>query len=403
MSDYGNLTIPYNSNPAVFVTDIADTLRCASNDLARQRQFRLCVHSNINMFSLKKPVPYMNYFPNRANDEWCKGTAMNYGIVIPAPSNTDYLPNSRWLYDKPTGGDRAPFRLYDFVGYRHKCPTPYYVVPSEMYTNKDLQNNKVTACYPLSESGSVGFDKYKNQLIGQSGAFNFYAAIFVQNASNDGGYIRTHHSPIGGSEDKIEFDHYGLPSDYQQGVVKVCCCIASQPVIDWTSALDLPLDVFLFGGYGVVNYTTYLSTYKYPAELISELDRQYTFIDMAETVYIIVRNTRNDGKSIDLRDGVTSNAKIKYEVTSATGDTASVSQYGCPVVAGNAVLEAGQTCTLRFDRMLGYTENGQQAFPPSGFRGNCYATLWYQRRNDIGTSTWELLANINIPLIATEL
>lgn len=401
MADYGNSIIPFNSAPEIYVTDVADTLRCASNDLARQNQFRLCVHNNINMFSLNKPVSLPDYFPSRGDEQWCKGIGLNYGIVIPSPSTTDNLPNSAWVYDRPTG----PYRLHDFVGYRHKAPTPYYRVPTEIYTNKDLQNNKATACYPMSQSGTVGFDKYKIQLSAASGGNqNFYAAIFIRDSSNDGGYIKTHHSPISGGDDNIEFDLHGLPAKYQQGQLRVCCFIANKAQVDWISATRLPLGFLCWGGYGTVNYTTYVTTYKYPAELIAELDGYYAFVDIAEPVLVRITNKRTDGQSIDLRDGVQANkVKIDYEVTSASGETSKVTNTNAQLVSGSAVLAPNQSCVIRFDKMQGYTENGQPSFPPQGFTGWSYATLWYQRRNDIGTSTMELLININIQFTASGL
>lgn len=401
--NYQDTIIPFNDNPKRLTNDVADTLGVQQHELAYNRPCRLCVDDRVNMFSLNKPLWRTCDF-HSDDPDWQKG-AMNYGIIIPSPTTIDNLPHSKWGWDKPTGGATSPYRLEDFVGYKHKCPTPYYKVPKEIYTNKDLQNNKVTACYPMSDTYTVGFDKYKVQLSSaSSGNQNFYAAIWIRDQSNDGGYIKTHHSVISGGEDKIEFDLHGLPAKYQQGQLQVCCFITNMLQVDWVSATQLPLGFIAWGGYGTVNYTTYVTTYKYPAELIAELDGYYSFVDMAEPVSIRITNKRTDGKSIDLRDGAQSNkVKIDYEVTSASGETSKVTNTNAQLVSGSAVLAPNQSCVIRFDKMQGYTENGQPSFPPQGFTGWCYATLWYQRTNDIGTATMELLININIQFTASSL
>lgn len=401
--DYSNSTIPKSDDLRAFTRDIADTLQIASNSVERVKPLRLCVSDKVNMFSLNKPLWRTCDF-HTDDPDWQKG-AMNYGIIIPSPTTVDNLPNSKWSWDKPTGGAASPYRLQDFEGYKHKCPTPYYNVPSEMFVNKDLQNNVVRQSYPMSDTHTVGFDKYKVQLSSASGGNqNFYAAIWVRDQSNDGGYIKTYEAPINGNDQPIDFSFVGLPEKYKQGTLKVCCFISNKMQTSWISATRLPLEFLCWGGYGIVDYTTYVSTYVAPAELTAYLDRNYTFIDTAEAVNVIVKNIRTDGKSIDLGDETQpSKAKLSYEVTSASGETFSASNQYFSIIAGSRVIAPNQTCTIRFDRMVGYTENGQQVFPPDGFTGTCFATLLYGRRNDYEGLNSSLLINIQIPFIGSSI
>lgn len=382
----------------VLAVDIRDTLGESTNALDK-----LFLSQNINMFALRKPVRLPELFPNMSNEEWCKGIGLNYGIGVPAPTTLDGLSASVWTYERPRGGTSEPFRLQDFAGYRRSCPTPYYNCPAEMYINKDQQNNVVIQCYPNSESLTVGFDKYSKFLGHPDGVGGkFYAAIHVKDSSNDGGYVKTYEAPISGSDQPIDFNFEGLPAKYRQGRLTVVCFFASKMLTSWTSANSLPLGFLCYGGYGRVSYETYVTTFVFPPELIASLDREYVFVDSTTWVNVIVRNTRTDGKYINLSDGIyPTKAKLDYDVTSATGDYASASGQYFDVVSGSPNLAPGASCTIRFDRMLGYTENGQQAFPPSGFVGWCYASLYYGRRNDTPGLESTALININIKLTAS--
>lgn len=381
MADYSNSTIPFSIDKGTLVTDVRNTLGL-SNTIDNNDVAKLCKNDRVNMFALYKPLWRTCYFHDE-DAKWYEG-AMNFGIIVPEPSTLTDLSKSVWRWDKPTGGHTAPYRLDDFVGYRHKCPTPWYSVPAEMYINKDQQNNVARHCYPLSESNTVGFERYSKYLMHPDGAGGkFYAAIHVKDSSNDGGYVKTYEAPISGSDQPIGFNFEGLPAKYRQGRLTVVCFFASKMLTSWTSANSLPLGFICYGGYGRVSYETYVTTFVFPPELFAYLDRVYEFKDVPEPVYVVIQNNRTDGKYIQLGDDVYPNkVKLDYDVTSASGEyTKATGQY-IDIVSGNQNLAPGATCTIRFDRMLGYTENGQQMFPPDGFVGWCGATLYYGRRND---------------------
>lgn len=88
----------------------------------------LCTSSKINVWAKYKPTVFPSPFP----DDWYKAKDGNYGINITIENG-----KSNWkdlvaeyskanngyttLYNKPTGGASAPFRLGDFGGYFHNA------------------------------------------------------------------------------------------------------------------------------------------------------------------------------------------------------------------------------------------------------------------------------------------
>ena len=103
----------------VSIDDVKSVLGESSNDLAT-----LCKSSNINVWAKYKPTVYPSPFP----DDWYKAKDGNYGINIRVENG-----KSNWkdligeyskanngytnFYNRPTGGENAPYRLGDFRGY----------------------------------------------------------------------------------------------------------------------------------------------------------------------------------------------------------------------------------------------------------------------------------------------
>src|SRR5690554_7998 len=72
----------------------------------------LCVHSNVNMWSKRKPVRDSRL--SIPVNEVGRGSAQNYGLNIPGYQGDDDLITT---YERPTGGSSSPYRLGDFRGY----------------------------------------------------------------------------------------------------------------------------------------------------------------------------------------------------------------------------------------------------------------------------------------------
>ena len=105
----------------VSIYDVKSVLGESSNDLAT-----LCKSSKINIWAKYKPTVYPSPFP----DDWYKAKDGNYGINITVENG-----KSNWkdlvgeysktnngytnIYNRPTGGANAPYRLGDFRGYFH--------------------------------------------------------------------------------------------------------------------------------------------------------------------------------------------------------------------------------------------------------------------------------------------
>ena len=107
----------------VSIDDVKSVLGESSNDLAT-----LCKSPKINVWAKYKPTVYPSPFP----DDWYKAKDGNYGINITvdnrvsswnnlvaeySKANNGYIN----IYNRPTGGANAPYRLGDFRGYNHNA------------------------------------------------------------------------------------------------------------------------------------------------------------------------------------------------------------------------------------------------------------------------------------------
>lgn len=116
----------------------------------------LCTHPNINMWSKFKPVRkniidttgQLTTSGNRiiwntaVSNPWWKGTDDNYGLnynnaKVQVPNRQTGMESALsdlaalidgdmngWSYDRPTGGESAPYRIWDFNQYWHNAPNP---------------------------------------------------------------------------------------------------------------------------------------------------------------------------------------------------------------------------------------------------------------------------------------
>lgn len=144
----------------VGIADVKQVLGSASNDLGT-----LCKNTNINMWAKWKPVPLSNVLglPDEleGNDGWAGnpaygtnkewwfggGAAQVRTYNVPTIEDledigADGVQNQAkaWTYNHPGGGTSAPFRLTDFVGYKHDAQPPF----TAMMTDKLYLNSVVS-------------------------------------------------------------------------------------------------------------------------------------------------------------------------------------------------------------------------------------------------------------------
>lgn len=146
----GKITAP------VSIDDVKTVLGESSNDLAT-----LCKSSKINMWAKYKPTVYPSPFP----DDWYKAKDGNYGINITvnnAKSNwTDLVAeysktNNGYtnIYNRPTGGASAPYRLGDFRGYFHSAnPEVKDYLTTSVFIRDSDTNQILTEYNPVSVDG----------------------------------------------------------------------------------------------------------------------------------------------------------------------------------------------------------------------------------------------------------
>lgn len=140
----------------VSVDDVADCLGMARSSTLAE----LCTSSKINVWAKYKPTVFPSLFP----DDWYKAKDGNYGINIKIENGknswqdlvAEYSkPNNGYgtLYNRPTGGASAPFRLGDFRGYFHNANPE---VKDYLLTNvfiRDSDTNQI-----LTEDNFVSVD-----------------------------------------------------------------------------------------------------------------------------------------------------------------------------------------------------------------------------------------------------
>lgn len=163
----GKITAP------VSIEDVKIVLGESSNDLAN-----LCKSSKINMWAKYKPTCYPSLFP----DDWYKAKDGNYGLNITVENG-----KSNWkdligeyskanngygnLYNRPTGGANAPYRLGDFRGYfRNANPEVSDYLTTSAFVRESDTNQLLVNYNPVSVDGSeisyFEFDVFKDKYFG---------------------------------------------------------------------------------------------------------------------------------------------------------------------------------------------------------------------------------------------
>lgn len=141
----------------VSIADVKSVLGESSNDLAT-----LCKSSKINVWAKYKPTVY----PAPFADDWYKAKDGNYGINITVENG-----KNNWkdligeyskadngygnLYNRPTGGANAPYRLGDFRGYfRDANPEVSDYLTTNVFIQESDTNQLRVNYNPVSADGS---------------------------------------------------------------------------------------------------------------------------------------------------------------------------------------------------------------------------------------------------------
>lgn len=140
----------------VSIDDLKNLFGEGSGDLAT-----LCTSPKINVWAKYKPTVYPSPFP----DDWYKAKDGNYGINITvengknnwkdlvaeySKANNGYTT----LYNKPTGGASAPYRLGDFRGYFHNAaPEVRDYLGMNVFIRENDTNQILTEYSPVTADG----------------------------------------------------------------------------------------------------------------------------------------------------------------------------------------------------------------------------------------------------------
>lgn len=181
----------------VSIDDVKSILGESSNDLAT-----LCKSSKINVWAKYKPTIY----PSPFTDDWYKAKDGNYGINITVENG-----KSNWkdlvgeysktnngygnLYNRPTGGANAPYRLGDFRGYfRGANPEVKDYLTTSVFIRESDTNQLLVSYSPVTADGSqisyfdfaVFKDKYFGYVITDKSKANL---MYITTASTVSSFI----------------------------------------------------------------------------------------------------------------------------------------------------------------------------------------------------------------------
>lgn len=193
----------------------------------------LCTHPNINKWAKYKPVRYAGVVKKdtfNAQGKWEKGEGSNgwwmgdgQGIMnIPklnGENETTLIDSiasaNEWTYNKPTGGETSPFRLSDFIGYKHNAECPAYpFLPLVLYINTPN-----TCGFSLVNTDDYEFtpEEFFEELFVKSGSIQEVYLGIVVRAYDVIFRTRTNSDIIGSLPNilnyTIEFSENGVDSD----------------------------------------------------------------------------------------------------------------------------------------------------------------------------------------------
>lgn len=132
----------------------------------------LCTHPSINKWSKWKPVS----FPTVVGLTYAQLQSVNFGLSAPL-NNANYqnVVGTKWIYNRPTGGASAPYRIGDFRGY-DKEAAAIITIPDGVSFNRSSISNYI---YQIainrggSSSTSIGIDDFTTAI------GNMYAGVVV--------------------------------------------------------------------------------------------------------------------------------------------------------------------------------------------------------------------------------
>lgn len=121
------------TSPVNLRSDVASVLGTSETNVSG-----LCTSHEINMWSRCKPVHIASAAPDRSmpsdgEGAWWKGSMRNCGIKPPPVASYEEIPKlytedkmNGYTYERPWGGSGSPYRLADFLLYKHNAWAPIF-------------------------------------------------------------------------------------------------------------------------------------------------------------------------------------------------------------------------------------------------------------------------------------
>ena len=181
---------------------ITSTMVASKIGAASRKWSVLCTHPNINKWSKYKPVILPNVEPDRSSN-WWRSTNGNCGLTIPTYNSISALISgvdangNDWVYQPPTGGANAPYRIADFGSYEHNARAPFTPnTPASQYykgttsapisMNMTGSNQYELTLADIGNASNLG-NMYFGVAVYQGGAYKHLSEVDTITTANGGG------------------------------------------------------------------------------------------------------------------------------------------------------------------------------------------------------------------------
>lgn len=133
-------------------------------------------HGKTNIWAKYKPFRY----PLVSDPTEDQRISMRYGVNVPMVDTYNLGKDIVWTYAAPSGGNTEPYRLDDFIGYKHdSTPSIEVQIPDKTYLNKADSNNYVIIAFDSYATSYTEGSLKAVELFSSDNAVSWYPGLLV--------------------------------------------------------------------------------------------------------------------------------------------------------------------------------------------------------------------------------
>ena len=293
-------------NTNISVAMVREELGAATNNVGQ-----LCIHPNVNKWSKWKPVRHNSLTPITQ----AQLASTNFGLKPPTPS-TDYttVMDTKWGYEKPTGGLLSPYRLTDFINYDKSAGAIAYV-PEKLHIDKSIITSREIAL--LMNLSGTDFLIGLNDFIGDIRGY-YYGAVIEERTNR---YIITSDKTLanGGFSFTLDFTQSPFNLLWEDYTIRHLLISKSSPTIQTLANFGAASYMSIPTADGEVNYTEMTVSTRPP----SDIGVYFTHVGTGILPGFPISNYQSiDGASLQTSGGL----YLRAQLTNYT-DSSKVFQY----------------------------------------------------------------------------